>query len=355
MGTVRFQIGSRWVGEGAPLFLIAEAGVNHENSLETARRMIAAAAAAGADAIKFQSYKAARLASRYSPAYWDREKEPAASQHELFRQHDHFEVETYQALARYAAEKKIIFLTTAFDEFFVDALEAVLPAFKVASADITHFPLLKKIATTGKPVILSVGAATREEIEEAVRFLRTHGCRDLALLHCVLNYPCPPERANLRAIASLKGTFPDAVVGYSDHVPPQPGLLQLQAAWMLGARIIEKHFTLDKTIPGNDHYHAMDPQDLRAFRVEQSILESLLGEGSLGPSPAEEDSRKYARRSLVAGRKILTGETVREGDVAVKRPGNGISPNQLESLLGARPLRDIEEDTVLQWNMFLQR
>jgi N-acetylneuraminate synthase len=204
-------------------------------------------------------------------------------------------------------------------------------------------------------VILSVGAATREEIEEAARFLRHHGCQDLALLHCVLNYPCPPERANLRAIESLKRTFPDAVIGYSDHVPPQPGLLQLQAAWMLGARIIEKHFTLDKSLPGNDHYHAMDPGDLRTFRAQQSTLESLLGKGILGPSPSEEDSRKYARRSLVAARKILAGETLNGRDVAVKRPGTGISPHQLDSLLGVQSLLDIEEDTVLQWNMFLQR
>jgi sialic acid synthase SpsE len=157
---IRFQIGSRWVGANEPLYVIAEAGVNYENDFAVARRMVKAAAEAGADAIKFQSYKAESLASRYSPAYWDRAKEPTGSQRELFARYDHLESEDYRALARCASECDITFLSTCFDERFVDELDDVLPAYKVASADITHYPLLKKIASKHKPVIMSAGAAT---------------------------------------------------------------------------------------------------------------------------------------------------------------------------------------------------
>jgi sialic acid synthase SpsE len=348
----RFKIGPRWIGSSEPLYVVAEAGVNHENSLATAKRMIQKAAQAKADAIKFQSYKARSLASRYSPAYWDRNKEPADSQYELFSRYDHFGPDDYRELATCAAENNISFLTTAFDEEFVDELEDILPAFKVASADITYHPLLKKIASKQKPVILSVGAATVEEIREAITLLKTHGCPHIALLHCVLNYPCPPEFANLRAITALQRTFPEVVVGYSDHVPARFNLLQLSMAWVLGARIVEKHFTLDKTKPGNDHYHAMDPEDLRLFRQQQAYLEDLLGSGTIGNSANEEIARRFARRSLVASRRIVAGQRATREMIAVKRPGTGIPPQGMEDLMGKRASRNIEEDTILQWEMF---
>ena len=350
---VRFQIGSRWVGYEEPLYIVAEAGVNHENDMGIALEMIEQAASAGADAIKFQSYKAGRLASRYSPAYWDQSEEPASSQYELFSRYDGFDVADYLVLAKHAAQNGITFLTSAFDERFVDELAGGLPAFKVASADITHYPLLKRIASKGRPVILSTGAATLGEIDNAVRLLRKHGCRDIALLHCVLNYPCPPDQANLRRITRLRQAFPDVVVGYSDHVPPGHSLLQLSVAWMLGARIVEKHFTLDKTLPGNDHYHAMDPNDLREFRHQQAYLEASLGDGKLGYAAAEEAARKFARRSLIASCHISVDQPLSEDMIAVKRPGTGIPPECLEIILGARLLVDIEEDTILQWDMFL--
>lgn len=348
----RFRIGQRWVGDGEPLYIIAEAGVNHENDLGAATRMIDEAAAAGADAIKFQSYKAGRLASKESPAYWDRTKEPAASQFELFSRFDRFNREEYVRLAEHAEKIGITFLSTVFDELLVNELADVLPAFKVASADITHYPLLKSIASKGKPVILSTGASTIEEIKDAVALLRRHGCKDIALLHCVLNYPCLPENANLRAIRTLKEVIPDVVVGYSDHVAASQNLLQLGVAWIMGASIVEKHFTLNKNFVGNDHYHAMDGQDLRKFKEQQAHLEKLLGNGKLGYCVSEEAARQFARRSLVALRTIRTGETVCENMVVVKRPGTGIAPKDLNGLIGQRAVRDIPEDTILQWEMF---
>jgi len=348
----RFKIGPQWIGDGEPLYVVAEAGVNHENSLATAKRMIREAAGAGADAVKFQSYKARSLASRDSPAYWDRNQEPAGSQYELFSRYDHFDPDDYRELAMCAAENHITFLTTAFDEGFVDELDEVLPAFKVASADITHHPLLKKIASKQKPVLLSVGAATLEEIGEALTLLTANGCPQVALLHCILNYPCRPEFANLRAITALRRAFPEVVVGYSDHVPARFNLLQLSVAWALGARIVEKHFTLDKTKPGNDHYHAMDPEDLRLFRQQQGYVEDLLRAGAIGNSANDETARAFARRSLVASRRIAAGQTITPDMIAVKRPGTGIPPREMEPLMGKRASKDIEEDTVLQWDMF---
>jgi sialic acid synthase SpsE len=350
---IRFKIGSRWVGNEEPLYVIAEAGVNHENEIQVALEMITKAKEAGADAIKFQSYKAARLASRYSPAYWDQTKEPANSQYDLFTRYDGFNASDYFALAKHAEEVGITFLTTAFDELFVDQLADILPAFKVASADITHYPLLKRIASKGKPVILSVGAATFGEIEEAIRFLQIHGCQKLALLHCVLNYPTPPAEANLRAVLRLREVFPDVIVGYSDHVACAPSILQLSVAWMLGARIVEKHFTLNKTLPGNDHYHSMDPADLRAFRQQQAFVEALLEGEGLGVLTNQKAAREFARRSLVASRRIKADQPLTEDMIVIKRPGTGIPPQYLEVLLGARPVADIKEDTVLQWDMFL--
>lgn len=336
-------------------FLIAEAGVNYENDLETAFRMVEAAAQAGADAIKFQSYKAETLASRFSPSYWDTTKEPTRSQYELFKKYDHLDVEDYRRLAEHARQCGLYFLSTPFDERFVDALAPLMPAIKVASADLTNQPLLRHIARQRKPVILSTGASTLGEIEEAVDLLQAEGVEHIALLHCVLSYPCRPEDANLGALAHLQATFPDHIIGYSDHVPPAYGCAALTTAWLLGARILEKHFTLDKTRPGNDHYHAIDPEDIRLFRAQCDYVTSLLGEGRKRVLAAETEARRQARRSLVAARAIRAGERLTERDILIKRPGSGIDPRFLNIILGATARRDIQDDEPLQWDMFLER
>lgn len=336
-------------------FLIAEAGVNYENDMATALRMVEEAAKAGADAIKFQSYKAETLASRFSPAYWDTTKEPTRSQYELFKKYDHFDIEEYRRLAEHARACGISFLSTPFDARFVDALAPLMPAVKVASADLTNHPLLRRVARHKKPVILSTGASTLGEIEEAVTLLRAEGIEHIALLHCVLSYPCRPEDANLGAITHLQTAFPDLVIGYSDHVPPAYGCAALTTAWLLGARILEKHFTLDKTKPGNDHYHAMDPEDIRQFRAQCTYVTALLGEGQKRVLACEAEARRQARRSLVAARAIRAGERVAEEDILIKRPGSGIDPRFLTVIVGAIARRDIQEDEPLQWDMFLQR
>lgn len=334
-------------------FLIAEAGVNHEGSLERAMEMVDAAALAGADMIKFQSYKAGTLASKNSPAYWDRSKEPADSQYALFKRHDALEIEDYQKLKIRCDEKGILFLTTPFDASFVDALDDLLLTYKIASADITNTVLLKGIAAKQKPVILSTGASFVGEIETAVNLLKGHGVPGIGLLHCILEYPTKPEHAHLQAMTHLAEIFPDVSIGWSDHVPPEHGCLSLLTAWMLGATILEKHFTLDKTSPGNDHYHAMDPDDILLFRKQQAHMQELLGSKQKTVFDCEQAARKHARRSLVATIRIPAKTPIEPHMLMPKRPGSGIAPKYLDLLIGKKPMIDIDQDQVLTWDAFL--
>ncbi len=346
------RIGEVVFGKERP-FLIADAGVNHEGSLDKALEMVEAAAAAGADMIKFQAYKAERIATRQSPAYWDRRQEPTASQYELFKKYDGLDARDYRRIAEHCEKKGILFAATAFDETFVDLLDPLMPVHKVASADITNRLLLKKIASKGKPVILSTGAAYLSEIDEAVRFLSENGVRQVALLHCVLEYPTQPGNANLLSIAFLKSAFPDQTIGWSDHIRPEYGCLALITAWMLGAEIIEKHFTLDKSLPGNDNYHAVDPEDIVEFRKKTQYVHGLLGVKQKRVLPCEENARKYARRSLVARKAIEAGTPIRAEMLTAKRPGTGMAPMYLDWLEGKKPCVSIAEDEVIQWEMFL--
>lgn len=333
-------------------FVIAEAGVNHENSLDSAMQMVDAAADGGADAIKFQSYKAETLASRHSPAYWDLNEEPTRSQFELFKQHDRFSDADYAALARHAQHRGIHFLSTPFDLHFADTLEPLMPAYKIASADLTNIPFLQHCARKKKPMILSVGASEDEEIDEALRAVREAGNHQVSLLHCILSYPCRPEDAHLNSIAYLARRYPGVVIGYSDHVPPGAAMLAPFTAWLLGARIIEKHFTLDKSLPGNDHYHAMDPDDLRRFRRMCGDAAVMIGADERRVWPCEQEARRQARRSLVAATTIRKGERATAAAITFKRPGTGIAPGSLPALIGRSALRDIEADEILAWDMF---
>ncbi len=332
-----------------PPYLIAEIGVNHENDLERARRMIRGIAAAGGQAAKFQTYSARKLASRFSPAYWDRSKEPTESQLKLFQKYDRFGAAEYRALAEECKRLGIAFLSTPFDTDAVELLAPLVPAFKVASGDITNLPLLEAVAGQEKPVLLSTGASTLDEVRSAVAFLEGHGAPSVVPLHCVLSYPTDPAEANLRAIATLQRELAGYTIGYSDHVPPDPEMLTLTLAYALGARVIEKHFTDDKTLPGNDHYHAMDERDLGKAVVQCARARTLLGSGVKDVGPAEREARRFARRSLVAARDLLRGHALRLEDLHVKRPGTGIPPTGLDGVVGRRLGRDVVEDEVLTY------
>jgi N-acetylneuraminate synthase len=331
-------------------YLIAEIGVNHEGSLDLARRQIFEAAEGGANAAKFQSYKAERLASKYSPSYWDLNLEPTTSQYALFKKYDSFNKEEFERLRRYCEDAGIDFLSTPFDLDSAKFLNDLVPVFKISSSDLNNLPFIEGVCDYGKPIILSTGASYLWEIEESVGWIKDSGC-PLALLHCVLNYPTSDNLANLSRIAVLRKTFTNCVIGYSDHTLPK-NMDTLYAAVMLGAKIIEKHFTHDKNLPGNDHYHAMNKDDLIRLKGRLAKFHEILGNQSTDPIPEEMVARKNARRSLVSSRKIKAGEILRLEDITCKRPGLGIDPRQYKDILGKKVVVDIPEDTTFEWEQF---
>ena len=344
------RLGSKLVSDNSLPYVIAEIGVNHEGSLELAKRLIELAKEGGADAAKFQTYKADTLASRHSPAYWDLSKEPTTSQHKLFQKYDSFGPAEYRALAKHCEEVEIDFVSTPFDSAAVELLDPLMPFFKIASADLTNTPLLRQVAETGKPIVLSTGASNSDEIRSAVETLRNAGCSELSLLHCVLNYPTADENAHLGMITGLRRDYPEIVIGYSDHTVPDDSMTALTTAYLLGARVIEKHFTHDKSLPGNDHYHSMDVDDLRTFVRNVGLVHVMIGSGSeKEPVETEEISRLNARRSIVLDADVRAGEVLSEKLLTYKRPGTGVSPVHWDAVIGRRAARDLEKDHVLQW------
>lgn len=330
-------------------FIIAEIGVNHENNLDLAKRLIELAKEGGAHSAKFQAYKAGKLASRFSPAYWDLSKEPTKSQFDLFSKHDSFGIEHYHALAQHCRNVGIEFSCTAFDAEFVDAIDPLVRFHKVASADITAKPLLEKVASKHKPTVLSTGAASFDEVRDAIKVLETHGSGPITLLHCNLNYPTPDAAAMLSRIGSLRQTFPGYEIGYSDHTVPGSMCLPVVLAHALGATVIEKHFTHDKTLPGNDHYHAADVVDLRKLCRDLDQVGELLGTFDEDAFLSQQkQARQFARRSIVAAAPIAAGEGFSAEKLIVKRPGTGISPIRWEEVLSKRAARNIAEDEILQ-------
>lgn len=330
-------------------YVIAEIGVNHGGDLAVAMRLIDEAVAGGADAVKFQTYKADKIASKHSPSYWDLDCEPTTSQRALFEKYDAFGADEYRALAAHAAKRDAVFLSTPFDLDAVAMLAPLVPFFKIASADITNFPLLEACAAQGKPVVLSTGASHLSEVDEAVRRLSAHlPATHIGLLHCVLEYPTPYAHAQLAAIEHLAATFPGHPIGYSDHTLPDPSMAVLLRAWTLGATVIEKHFTHDKTLPGNDHYHAMDQQDLARFRAAAALLTDTEGHGRKTVAESEQIARRNARRSLVATRDLPAGHVLARADLTEKRPAHGLAPAALSWVLGKRLTQPLAEDDFLQ-------
>ena len=348
--TKSIKLGDRIIYPDSKPYIIAEIGVNHEGSMDQARKLIDLAKEGGADAAKFQSYKADTLASKQSPAYWDTNKEPTNSQHELFKKYDQFGPDDYVALAEYCKSKKIDFLSTPFDDNAIEFLYPLMSFYKIASADITNTPFLRKVAAKGKPVVLSTGASTLGEIDSAIDTLGKSGCSDISLLHCILNYPTPFEQAHLRMIKGLIRTYPEHIIGYSDHTLPDDAMTSLVTAHLLGAVVIEKHFTHDKTLPGNDHYHAMDVNDLKRFvELINQIYTSVGPDEIKKPIETEEISRLNARRSIVLAREVSTGQELTEDDLTYKRPGTGISPLHWGEVVGTKTNGRLKADHVLNW------
>ena len=345
------NLGGYIINKNSKPYIIAEIGVNHECSLERAFELIELAKEGGANAAKFQTYKADKIASEESPSYWDLAMEPTTSQHQLFKKFDKFGEQEYLACYEHCKKVGIQFLSTPFDDEAIDFVDKLVPFHKVASADICNVAFLRKIARTGKPIILSTGASYLFEIQNAVEIIKSQGNNDIVLLHCILNYPTPYEGANLNMMLSLKQNFPDYFVGLSDHTLADEGMLSLTTAYVLGAKVIEKHFTHDKTIKGNDHKHSMDVNDLSKFTANISFVNSLFGQESKAPLDEEFLSRDNARRSIVISRDLKEGHLISEEDITYKRPSHGISTYFWDEVLGKRVVMDLPKDQVLQWSM----
>lgn len=341
--------------------LIAEIGVNyydiakknHISNLEAAKLMVKKAKEAGIHGVKFQSYKAETLAVKESPAYWDMSEESTSSQYELFQKFDSFGEREYRELAEYCGKQGIEFLSTAFDVESTDYLEELVEIYKISSSDLNNLPFVEYQARKGKPMILSAGASNAEEIDRAITAVRKYNQEPIVLMHCVLEYPTPYEHANLNKIVSLKERYPDLIIGYSDHTKPDVHSDIIKTAYYLGAQVVEKHFTLDKNLPGNDHYHAMDPKDAEQILKGIAFMEEIRGGYELECLESEQKARKNARRSLISAEKIKRGTRIEKSMLTWKRPGTGISPEDMEKLVGKKAKEDILEDTILQWNMFV--
>jgi N-acetylneuraminate synthase len=330
-------------------YIIAEAGVNHEGDINIAKRLIDEAKEGGADAIKFQTYKAEKLASKSSPYYWDIESETTENQFDLFRKYDKFWKNEYEQLKVYCDSVGIEFLSTPFDEESASFLDNLMEVFKISSSDITNKPFIDFVCNFNKPIILSTGASYYYEIQEAVQWILAHG-NPLSLLHCVLNYPTRLDKTNLAVILRLKQIYPDILIGYSDHTSAE-NLSVIETAVLLGARIVEKHFTHDKSLPGNDHYHSMDKEDLKKLhqRLKQTFL--TLGTWDKNDLSSEEPARRNARRSLIAKHDIHKGVKLTKKDLTWKRPAFGISPKHIDEVVGKTTARKIITDEIIYWNM----
>ena len=344
-----FAIGDRLVGPGHPTYVIAEAGANHNRDLGMARELIDVAAESGADAVKFQTYSGDRIYSRKAPRFTYLEELSDKSPAELLEDIS-LPREWQPELAAHASARGIHFFSTPFDDEAVAELDALgVPVLKVASFELVDLRLIRVAAATGKPLLLSTGMAVLGEVEDALAAAADGGAPAVGLMQCTSVYPAPAERINLRAMGTMERAF-GVPVGLSDHSLGTAGPI---AAAALGAAFVEKHYTLDRSLPGPDHPFALEPGELRAMVAGIREAQAALGDGrKAGPSP-EERVEMYtgARRSLIAARDLPAGTVLSEDMIVTKRPGTGIAPKHLELVVG-RVLRvDVEEDDVLLWDM----
>ncbi|MFH1678193.1 MAG: N-acetylneuraminate synthase [Candidatus Omnitrophota bacterium] len=339
------------------IFIIAEAGVNHNGELNLGFRLIDKAWESGADAVKFQTFRAENLVSKNAARAEYQEKNMPEIKESQFQMLKRLELSftDFIKLKEYCDKKKIIFLSTPFDFESVDFLNDLVPAFKISSGDLTNLPFLEYAAKKNKPVILSTGMSTLDEVRTAVSSIRkAQGCCGdsdfpaLTLLHCSTNYPCPYKEVNLRALQALKDAF-GLPVGYSDHTL---GIEVSIAAAALGARVIEKHFTLDKNTAGPDHRASIEPDELKAMVKAIRNVEMSLGDGVKKPGINELRVSNVARRSLVAARDLKEDEIIQRDMLVIKRPGNGIQPSELEKVIGLKLKRDKQQDAILLWEDF---
>lgn len=353
----KIVLGKRFIGQDSPAFIIAEGATNHNNKLELGLRLIKEAAESGADAIKFQTYTADKLVTKKAPIFWtmdNKNTKASGTQYEKYSTVDKLSKEAYVEMKKYADSLNIEFFSTPFDNESVDFLEKIgIEFYKIASCDITNIPLLKYVAATKKPIILSTGISRIGEIEEAIEAINGEGNDQIVLLHCTIQYPTPYENVNLNAMKVMQKVFSDYPIGLSDH---SIGIEIPLAAVALGAKCIEKHYTFDKNADlSPDHWLAVDTSELKQLVSGSRHIEQAMGSHIKKMSSSENNAEQYARRSIVSLRNIKNGELISKNDLIIKRPGTGIAPKYLDLVVGCHASRDITEDEVLMWNDILMK
>lgn len=346
-----FKIGTSTIGPGQPCFIIAEAGVNHNGSLETALKLVETAARAGANAVKFQTFHSERVVVRTAPkaAYQKAATGAMESQYEMIQRLE-LSDEAYIKISACAKANHIEFLSTPFDFESADFLEKIgVPAFKLPSGEVTNLPFLEHVGRKGRPIILSTGMSSLGEVEDALAALSASGNRAVALLQCVSNYPAAPDDSNLRCMQTLEQAF-NVPVGYSDHTL---GNEVAFAAVALGACIIEKHFTLDRSLPGPDQQASATPDELRMLIEGIRKVEAALGDGRKTRRPSEEDTAAVARRSIVLNRDLPAGTLLSRDVLAILRPGTGLPPRLLPLVLGRKLRVDVKAGALLELGMLV--
>jgi N-acetylneuraminate synthase/N,N'-diacetyllegionaminate synthase len=345
----KLQIENRGIGEGQPCFIIAEAGVNHGGDLALAHRLVDAAATAGVDAVKFQTFTAERLAIQAAPkaAYQLHTTDAGESQLDMLRQLE-LGREAHGELMAHCRRRGVLFMSSPFDEDSADFLDALgVIVFKVPSGELTNLSLLAHMARKGKPLIVSTGMSRLDEVERAVQAIRGVGNRQLVLLHCVSNYPAEPADVNLRAMQTMRASF-GVPIGYSDHTN---GTEVALAAVALGACVLEKHFTLDRDLPGPDQRASLEPEELAALVRGVRLVESALGHGRKEPAPSEAQTAAAVRKSVVAARDIPGGSLLTEDCLTVKRPGTGLAPQTRSQLIGRVAKQNIPAGSLMSWDL----
>ena len=342
------KINNRLIGEKQPVFIIAEAGVNHNGKLKLAKKLIDVAAKAKVDAVKFQTAKAEDVVTQKANIadYAKKNIKKNMTQLEMIKNLE-LKYDDFRVLKRYCDKKEIIFLSTPHSFDAIDFLEDLVPAYKFGSGDITNIPALKHAAKKHKPILLGTGMSTLKEVKEAVKSIKSVGNNQIAALHCTTSYPCPLEDINLRAMITMQKEL-NCLVGYSDHTL---GITVPIMATCLGATIIEKHFTLDRNLPGPDHKASLTPEELKNMVEEIRNVEKALGKFDKKPTVSEKKIMRLVRKSIIAKKDIEKGAIIDESMLIIKRPGTGLYPAYLNKIIGKKAKRHISKDDIFQRNM----
>jgi N,N'-diacetyllegionaminate synthase len=346
--SMMIRIGNKTIGEQRPCFVIAEAGVNHNGDIALAKQLVDTAKNAGADAVKFQTFKAEGVVTTDATiaSYARKNLGRSLTQQEMIKPLE-LTYDEFTALKIYCDRKKILFLSTPHSFDAIDFLDSLVPAYKFGSGDLTNTPALRYAAKKHKPMLLGTGMATLAEVRTAIRTIRTTGNHQIIALHCTTNYPCPLNEVNLRAMLTMRHTL-NCLVGYSDHTM---GITVPVMAATLGAVVVEKHFSLDKTLPGPYHKASLEPAELSQMITAIRDVETVLGNYAKKPTASEKNIMKLVRKSIVAAQDIPKGSLLRRNLMDIKRPGTGLPPAKLESFLGRKTKRDIKKDDLLKQSM----